>query len=185
MTVSECITEPSTSSIVASASVFGDKASRVRVLLLEGDPLTRATLAAVLARQGFDVQSLDEHPAPHRPPSPVRRSPPPAEKIACGKLLIDLAERRAWWDGVEVLLTAGEFDIVVLLASHAGCCVENRTVYDSLHYKGFQSGHGEKGFWVNVRSAIRRVRKKFRAVDSSFDELETARAFGYRWRKPS
>ena len=185
MTVSECTTEPSTSSIVASAGVFGDKASRVRVLLVEGDPRTRATLAAVLARQGFDVESLDEHPAPHRPPSPVRRSPPPPEKIACGKLLIDPAERRAWWDGVEVPLTAGEFGIVVLLASNAGCCLDNRTVYDCLRYKGFQSGHGEKGFWVNVRNVIRNIRKKFRAVDSTFEELENARAFGYRWRKPS
>ena len=61
MTVSECITEPSTSSLVAPAGVFGDKASRVRVLLVEGDPQMRATLAAVLARQGFDVESFDKH----------------------------------------------------------------------------------------------------------------------------
>ena len=138
MTVSECITEPSTSSIVAPAGVFGDKASRVRVLLVEGDPQTRATLAAVLVRQGFDVQSFDGHPAPHHPPSPIGRSAPAAEKIACGKLLIDPAQRRAWWDGAEVPLTAGEFDIVVLLVSNAGCCLDNRTVYDCLHYKGMK-----------------------------------------------
>jgi DNA-binding response OmpR family regulator len=178
MTVSECITETSTSSIVGSAGVLADKASGVRVLLVEGDPQTRATLAAVLARQGFEVQSFDEHPAVDGPPAA-------SEKIACGKLLLDPAERRAWWDGVEVPLTAGEFNVVVLLTSNAGCCVDNRTVYDCLRYKGFLSGHGEKGFWVNVRSAIRHVRRKFRAVDSTFDELENARAFGYRWRKPS
>ena len=185
MTVSECITEPSTSSLVAPPGVFGDKASRVRVLLVEGDPQMRAILAAVLARQGFDVESFDEHPAPHRPPSPVRRATPPAEKIVCGKLLIDSAQRRAWWDGFEVPLTAGEFEIVVLLASNAGCCFDNRSVYDCLHHKGFLSGHGEKGFWANVRSVIRHIRSKFRAVDSTFEELENARAFGYRWRKPS
>jgi DNA-binding response OmpR family regulator len=185
MTVSECITETSTSTIVGSAGVFADKASGVRVLLVHGDPQTRATLAAVLARQGFEVQSFDEHPAADGPPSQARRSPTAAEKIACGKLLLDPAERRAWWDGVEVPLTAGEFNMVVLLASNAGCCLDNRTVYDCLRYKGFLSGHGEKGFWVNVRSAIRRIRRKIRAVDSTFDELENARAFGYRWRKPS
>ena len=184
MTVSECITEPS-SRIVASEGVFDDKAARIRVLLVDGDPRTRAILAALLAKRGLDVQSFDEHPALHGSTSQAGRSAPPAEKIACGKLVIDLPQRRAWWDGAEVLLTAGEFAIVVLLASCAGCCVDNRTVYDSLHYKGFQSGHGEKGFWVNVRSAIRHIRKKFRALDSSFDELETARAFGYRWRTPS
>ena len=100
-----------------------------------------------------------------------------------GKLVIDLPQRRARWDGVEVRLTAGELAIVVLLVSHAGSCVDNRTVYDSLHYKGFQSGQGDKGFWVDVRSAIRRIRNKFRAIDSSFGELENVRAFGYRWRK--
>jgi DNA-binding response OmpR family regulator len=182
--VSECITEASFS-VVASEGVVGDKAARVRVVLVEGDPRIRAALAALLAKRGFDVQSFDEHPAVNGSPCQTERSPPPAEKIACGKLVIDLAQRRTRWDGVEVPLTAGEFDIVVLLASQAGCCVDSRTVYDSLHYKGFQSGHGEKGFWVNVRSTIRRIRKKFRLLDSSFDELETARAFGYRWRKPA
>ena len=180
--MSECITETSTSSIVGSAGEFADKASRVRVLLVHGDSQTRATLAAVLARQGFEVQSFDEHPAAGGPPS---RSPAAAEKIACGKLLLDPAERRAWWDGAEVPLTVGEFNMVVLPASNAGCCLDNRTVYDCLRYKGFQSGHGEKGFWVNVRSAIRHIRKKFRAIDSTFGELENARGFGYRWRKPS
>ncbi len=184
MTVNECIAEPS-SHIVASEGVFADKASRVRVLLVDGDPRTRATLAALLAKRGLDVQSFDEHPALHGSTSQAGRSVPPAEKIAVGKLVIDLPQRRAWWDGTEVLLTAGEFAIVVLLASRAGCCVDNRAVFDSLHYKGFQSGQGEKGFWANVRSAIRHVRKKFRAIDSSFDELETARGFGYRWRTPS
>ena len=183
--MSECITETYTSPIAGSAGVFADKASRVRVLLVEGDPQTRATLAAVLARQGFEVQSFDEHPAADRLSSQARRSPAAAEKIACGKLLLDPAERRAWWDGAEVLLTVGEFNMVVLLASNAGRCLDNRTVYDCLRYKGFHSGQGEKGFWVNVRSAIRHIRRKFRAIDGTFDELENARGFGYRWRKPS
>jgi DNA-binding response OmpR family regulator len=184
MTVSECITEPP-SRIVASEGVFADKAARIRVLLVDGDPQTRAVLAALLAKRGLDVQSFDEHPALHGSTGQAGRSAPPAEKIAVGKLVIELPQRRAWWDGAEVLLTAGEFAIVVLLASRAGSCVDNRTVYDSLHYKGFHSGHGERGFWVNVRGVIRHVRKKFRALDSSFDELETVRGFGYRWRTPS
>ena len=182
ITVNTCISETTASAIVGSPGVFTDGASRVRVLLVEGDPRTRATLAAVLTRQGFEVQSFDQHVGP---PSEAPRPHAAAETIACGRLLLDQAERRAWWDGAEVPLTVGEFNLVVLFASNAGCCLDNRTVYDCLRYKGFQSGHGEKGFWVNVRSAIRHIRRKFRALDSTFDELENARGFGYRWRKPS
>jgi DNA-binding response OmpR family regulator len=171
---------------VAPAGLSASASCRVRVLLVDGDPETRARLAAVLARQGFDVQSFDSDPPLLRSAaSPDRDGAAPTEKIVCGKLVIDLAQRRAWWDGVEVRLTAGELAIVVLLVSHAGRCIDNRTVYDSLHYKGFLSGQGDKGYWVNVRSAIRRIRNKFRAIDSSFGELENARAFGYRWRAPA
>jgi DNA-binding response OmpR family regulator len=122
--------------------------------------------------------------APQGVPEPGRR-PPAGQRIACGKLQIDLAQRRTWWNDVEVPLTAGEFRIVVLLAAHADCCIDYRTVYDYLHYKGFQSGYGEKGFWVNVRSVIRRIRSRFRAIDGSFEEIQSIRAFGYRWRKPT
>ena len=176
MSLSEFVTKPSSSS-VSSKVGLREKASGVRVLLIEGDPLTRATLAAVLAKQGFEVQSFDKLP----PLQPSRH----AKKIACGRLDVDLDQRCVRWDGVAVPLTAGEFGIVVLLASNAGSCLDSRTVYDCLRHKGFLSGQGEKGFCTNVRSIIRHIRSKFRAVDSSFEELETARAFGYRWRKPS
>jgi DNA-binding response OmpR family regulator len=176
MSLSEFVTKPSSSSDVSSAVGLCEKASGVRVLLVDGDPLTRAALAAMLMKQGFEVQSFDSHPMLH-----FSRH---AKKIACGKLDVDLDQRRARWDGVEVPLTAGEFGVVVLLASNAGSCVDNRTVYDCLRHKGFLSGRGEKGFWTNVRSMIRRIRNKFRAIDDSFDELENARAFGYRWRNP-
>jgi DNA-binding response OmpR family regulator len=171
--------------IVARQQAALTKAVPVRVLLVDGDPRTRGALAALLTKRGFDVQCLDGHQAPQGLPSVAGRSPAPPQKIVCGKLIIDLPQRRVWWDGADVPLTAGEFSIVVLLARHAGHCVDNRTVYDCLHHKGFVAGHGDKGFWVNVRSAIRHIRRKFRAVDGSFDELENARAFGYRWRKPS
>jgi DNA-binding response OmpR family regulator len=212
--VSESITDSLSSSIPASANELSGKPGRVRVLVVEGDPSTLASLATVLAKHGFDVESFHDHPtlngralnegtlhdgglhdgrlqgaalhggALYEAPE-LRRPQPPMERIACGKLLIDLAQRRTWWNDVEVRLTGGEFRIVVLLASHAGSCVDYRTVYDYLHYKGFQSGYGEKGFWVNVRSVIRRIRSRFRAVDSSFDPIESVHAFGYRWRKPS
>ncbi|MEA2801060.1 MAG: two-component system, OmpR family, response regulator ChvI, partial [Rhodospirillaceae bacterium] len=38
---------------------------------------------------------------------------------------------------------------------------------------------------ANVRSAIKRIRNKFRALDPAFDEIENYTGFGYCWRKPS
>jgi two-component system response regulator ChvI len=182
MTFSERIFEPAASSIVDFAGAVGGTANPVRVLLVEGDPSCRATLAAVLVRQGFDVQSFDEDAELRQS---LEHRAEPAEQIAFGKLVVDQDQRRVWWDGAEVILTSGQFDIVALLAAHAGSCVDNRTIYDCLHYKGFLSGQGHRGFWVNIRSVIRHIRHKFREVDSSFDELENTRAFGYRWRTPS
>ena len=124
----------------------------------------------------------DGRPAGSAPELPRR---PAVERIACGKLLIDLAQRRTWWNNVEVTLTTGEFRIVVLLASHADYCIDYRTIYDCLHYKGFHSGYGETGFWVNVRGVIRRIRSQFRAIDGGFEEIQSIRAFGYRWRQPA
>jgi two-component system response regulator ChvI len=35
-----------------------------------------------------------------------------------------------------------------------------------------------------VRSAIRRIRKKFRSIDPTFDEIANYNGFGYCWKKP-
>jgi two-component system, OmpR family, response regulator ChvI len=43
------------------------------------------------------------------------------------------------------------------------------------------SGHGIEGYRTNVRSALKRVRNKFRALDPDFNAIESYMAFGYRW----
>ena len=75
--------------------------------------------------------------------------------------------------------------IVHLLVSNAGSFVTYRAVYDRLRFEGFIAGTGEDGFRANVRSAIKRIRNKFRACDPAFDEIENYTGFGYCWRKPS
>jgi two-component system response regulator ChvI len=108
---------------------------------------------------------------------------PVQERLACGKLLLESS--RAYWNQVDVDLTLGEYNIVHLLASKAGSFVTYRSVYDRLRYKGFIAGTGEDGFRANVRSAIKRIRNKFRACDPAFDEIENYTGFGYCWRKPA
>ena len=107
------------------------------------------------------------------------------EGLACGKLLLKPEISRAYWNQVDVGLTLGEYKIVHLLVSNVGSFVTYRTLYDRLRYEGFIAGTGEDGFRANVRSAIKRIRNKFRVCDPAFDEIETYTGFGYCWRKPS
>jgi two-component system response regulator ChvI len=107
------------------------------------------------------------------------------QRLACGKLLLKPEGSRACWNGVDVGLTLGEYKIVHLLASNAGSFVTYRTLYDRLRYEGFVAGNGKDGFRVNVRTAVKRIRGKFRACDPACDEIENYTGFGYCWRKPS
>jgi two-component system, OmpR family, response regulator ChvI len=105
--------------------------------------------------------------------------------IACGKLVLKPEISRAYWNGVDVGLTIGEYKIVHLLASNAGRYVTYRAIYDRLTYEGFIAGVGRNGYRTNVRSVIRRVRKEFRTLDPTFDKVENYTGFGYCWKKPA
>ncbi len=89
---------------------------------------------------------------------------------------------RAYWRGAPVDLTLGEFAIVGFMATHAEGDVTYRQIYDVVRGKNFTAGYGSDGFRANVRSFIRRIRKKFRDVDPEFDRIDNYPGFGYRWR---
>jgi two-component system, OmpR family, response regulator ChvI len=101
-----------------------------------------------------------------------------------GKLLLRPDVSRAYWDDADLGLTLGEYKIVHLLASNVGSFVTYRAVYDRLQHKGFIAGDGANGYQANVRSAIKRIRNKFRDVDPTFDQIENYAGFGYCWKKP-
>ena len=107
---------------------------------------------------------------------------PVQERLACGKLLLESC--RAYWNQVDVDLTLGEYNIVHLLASKPGNFVTYRAVYDRLRHEGFIAGEGAEGYRANVRSAIKRIRNKFREFDPTFNKIENYTGFGYCWRKP-
>jgi len=100
----------------------------------------------------------------------------------CGRLMLKPRVSRAFWDTVDVNLTLTEFNIVRLLASNVSNHVTHRAVYDCMHHVGFIAGSGHHGYQTNVRSAIKRIRNKFRIIDPEFAEIENFSSFGYRWR---
>jgi two-component system response regulator ChvI len=105
------------------------------------------------------------------------------DNFHCGRLMLKPRVSRAFWDDVDVGLTLTEFKIVHLLASNVGSYVTYRAVYDCMHYVGFIAGSGENGYRTNVRSCIKRIRNKFRAIDPDFSEIDNYQSFGYRWGK--
>ncbi|HYZ39488.1 MAG TPA: response regulator transcription factor [Stellaceae bacterium] len=104
-----------------------------------------------------------------------------APSLRLGRLVLRFDTNRALWAGRTVDLTLTEFRILTLLAEKAGQDIGYREIYDLVHGKDFIAGHGTEGYRSNVRTFIKRIRKKFRDVDPGFDHIENYAGFGYRW----
>lgn len=129
----------------------------------------------VLARQLWDVAETLK-----------RTDQPRSDKaMLCGELLLRPDFSRAYWKEVDLNLTHGEYNIVHLLVSNVGRYVSYRRVYDRLRHEGFVAGKGALGYRANVRSAIKRIRDKFRVLVPTFDKIENYSNFGYCWKKLS
>jgi two-component system response regulator ChvI len=122
------------------------------------------------------LQLIAEGGRPSSEPEPAR-----ASTLQLGRLTLRFDISRAVWAGRSVDLTLTEFNILTLLAEKAGQDVGYREIYDLVHGKDFIAGHGSEGYRANVRTFIKRIRKKFRDVDPGFDHIENYAGFGYRW----
>jgi two-component system response regulator ChvI len=102
---------------------------------------------------------------------------PPGGIIARGDLVLDETKHTCTWKGQQVQLTVTEFLLVKALAVRPGM-VKNR---DQL----IDGAYGEN-IYVDDRtidSHVKRVRKKFRAVDPDFAQIETLYGLGYRYKE--
>jgi two-component system, OmpR family, response regulator ChvI len=122
------------------------------------------------------LQLITEGLRPVSDPEPAR-----SDKMTLGRLELRFDTSRATWAGESLDLTLTEFKILVLLAEKAGQDVGYRDIYDLVHGKDFVAGHGAEGYRANVRTFIKRIRRKFRDVDPSFDHIQNYAGFGYRW----
>ena len=100
-----------------------------------------------------------------------------------GRLLLDTGACRAFWNRRDVGLTFGQYKVVQLLVAQPGIHVTYRAIHDHMRGEGFLAGRGPNGYQVNVRNAIKNIRKKFCACDPTFDEIRTFCGFGYCWRE--
>jgi two-component system OmpR family response regulator len=93
--------------------------------------------------------------------------------IAHGPLRIETERMRVTWNGADVPLTVTEFWMVHTLVRFPGH-VKNR---DQL-MRDAQVVVDD----ATITSHIKRIRKKFVAVDPAFDAIDTVHGAGYRWR---
>jgi two-component system, OmpR family, response regulator ChvI len=110
-----------------------------------------------------------------RPPADGEPPAPPAEKIVRGRLAMDPARHRVEWSGRDVTLTVTEFLILEALAQRPGFVKSRDQLMDAAY---------QDDVYVDDRtidSHIKRLRRKFRAVDSEFKAIETLYGVGYRF----
>jgi two-component system response regulator ChvI len=98
--------------------------------------------------------------------------PPP---IARGRLEMDVARHRVRWDGEDVTLTVTEFLILEALAQRPGVVKSRNQLMDVAYHDDIYVDDR------TIDSHIKRLRRKFRAVDPGYRGIETLYGVGYRF----
>jgi len=123
---------------------------------------------AILRRAG----AVDDE-GPAIPPA----GEPGSRAIKRGKLTLDPARHDCLWEGKPVKLTVTEFLLLQSLAQRPGFVKSRDNLMDAAY---------DDQVYVDDRtidSHIKRMRKKFREVDNTFDAIETLYGVGYRYRE--
>ena len=96
---------------------------------------------------------------------------------ARGDLVLDETKHQCTWRGIDIQLTVTEFLLVKALATRPGMVKSRDQLIDA--------AYGEN-IYVDDRtidSHIKRVRKKFRVAEDSFNQIETLYGIGYRYKE--
>jgi two-component system response regulator ChvI len=97
--------------------------------------------------------------------------------LQLGELELDLQRYTVRWKGLPLNLTVTEFMMLHALVRHPGH-VKTRK---QLHQDGYP--HDAYVSDRTIDSHIKRVRRKFEEVDSTFDRVDTVYGLGYRWKE--
>ena len=100
---------------------------------------------------------------------------PDAPVIERGRLAMDPPRHKVLWDSREVVLTVTEFMILEALAQRPGVVKSRNQLLDIAYHDDVYVDDR------TIDSHIKRIRRKFRAVDDGFDAIETLYGVGYRF----
>ena len=90
-----------------------------------------------------------------------------------GELELNRERMTTSWRGEHLDLTVTEFWMVYTLALHPGHVKNRQQLMDQANVVLDDN---------TITSHIKRIRRKFQAVDSDFQHIETAYGMGYRWK---
>ncbi len=105
------------------------------------------------------------------------RGAEPSRILERGALTMDQERHTCTWTGQNVTLTVTEFLILFALAQRPGVVKSRNALMDAAY---------DDQVYVDDRtidSHIKRLRKKFKAVDDEFNMIETLYGVGYRFRE--
>ena len=98
------------------------------------------------------------------------------EQFIIGSLTIDPLRLSAAWHGTNVPLTVTEFLLLQALARRAGIVKTREQLMDEAYPDRVSVSDR------TIDSHVKRIRRKFQAVDPSFDAIEGVYGAGYRYR---
>ena len=101
-----------------------------------------------------------------------------AQKIRVGDLTIDTAARQVWRAGTSIELTVREFDLLELLAQHAGQVLPKGLIFERIW------GYDNKAGLEVIKVYINYLRAKLNEGGKS-DMISTVRGVGYMLKAPS
>ena len=104
----------------------------------------------------------------------LKQNKPELHAISCDHLTLDLDRIDIRWKEQEVDLTLTEFWMVHALAKHPGHVKNRQQLMDAASVVLDDN---------TITSHIKRIRKKFLAIDKEFDSIQTVYGMGYRWHK--
>ena len=97
--------------------------------------------------------------------------------IERGPLRMDIERHVCTWKDVPVSLTVTEFSILQTIVSRPGVIKSRAALMDAAYYE--EAYVGDRA----VDCHIKRLRKKFRIADESFDMIEALYGVGYRFKE--
>lgn len=92
--------------------------------------------------------------------------------LSCGHLQLQEERKQVFWKEIQLNLTLTEFWILFSLVKHPGHVKSHDQLMEAANVVVTNNA---------IAAHIRRIREKFREIDSTFDSIRAEYGMGYRW----